>query len=132
MLNFGNLARKVFGTTNDRKIRAAQGTVDAVNALESEMQALSDEQIRARTQEFRDRLAAGETLDDRLPEAFATAREAAWRTLGERPFDVQVVGGLVLHQGKIAEMKTGEGKTLVATMPVYLNALAGKACMWSP
>ncbi|MCH8953165.1 MAG: preprotein translocase subunit SecA [Proteobacteria bacterium] len=126
MLKLGNLARKVFGTTNDRKIRAAQGAVDAVNALEPEMQALSDEQIRARTQEFRDRLAAGETIDDLLPEAFATAREAARRALGERPFDVQIVGGLVLHQGKIAEMKTGEGKTLVATMPVYLNALAGK------
>ncbi|MHA1527751.1 MAG: preprotein translocase subunit SecA, partial [Alphaproteobacteria bacterium] len=121
-----DLARKVFGSTNDRKIRAAQGTVDAVGALEPEIQALSDEQIRARTQEFRDRLAAGESLDDLLPEAFATVREAAWRTLGERPFDVQIVGGLVLHQGKIAEMKTGEGKTLVATMPVYLNALAGK------
>ncbi|MCH8952942.1 MAG: preprotein translocase subunit SecA, partial [Proteobacteria bacterium] len=99
MLNFGNLARKVFGSTNDRKIRAAQPTVDAVNALEPEMQALSDEQIRARTQEFRDRLAAGESLDDLLPEAFATVREAARRTLGERPFDVQIVGGLVLHQG---------------------------------
>ncbi|MCH8168280.1 MAG: preprotein translocase subunit SecA, partial [Proteobacteria bacterium] len=126
MLNFGSLARKVFGSTNDRKIRAAQPTVDAVNALEPEMQALSDEQIRARTQEFRDRLAAGETIDELLPEAFATVREAARRTLGERPFDVQIVGALVLHQGNIAEMKTGEGKTLVATMPVYLNALAGK------
>ena len=126
MLNIGSLAKKVFGTTNDRKIRAAQSTVDAVNALEPEIQALSDEQIRARTEEFRDRLAAGETIDQLLPEAFATVREAAWRALGERAFDVQIVGGLVLHQGKIAEMKTGEGKTLVATMPVYLNALAGK------
>ena len=126
MLGFGNLAKKVFGTTNDRKIRAAQQTVDAVNALEPEMQALSDEQIRARTQEFRDRVDAGETIEQLLPEAFATVREAAWRALGERPFDVQIVGGLVLHQGKISEMKTGEGKTLVATMPVYLNALTGK------
>jgi preprotein translocase subunit SecA len=116
----------VFGTTNDRKIKAAQRTVDAVNALEPEIQALSDEQIRARTQEFRDRLAAGETIDQLLPEAFATVREAARRALGLRPFDVQIIGGLVLHQGKISEMKTGEGKTLVATMPVYLNALAGK------
>jgi preprotein translocase subunit SecA len=126
MLRFGNLAKKVFGTTNDRKIKATERTVDAVNALEPQIQALSDDQIRARTQEFRDRLAAGETIDDLLPEAFATVREAAWRALGLRPFDVQIVGGLVLHQGKIAEMKTGEGKTLVATMPVYLNALAGK------
>ena len=126
MMGFGSLAKMVFGTTNDRKIKAAQKTVDAVNALEPELQALSDEQIRARTQEFRDRLEKGETLDDLLPEAFATVREAARRALGLRPFDVQIVGGLVLHQGKIAEMKTGEGKTLVATMPVYLNALAGK------
>jgi len=133
MLNFDSFARKVsdqarrvFGTTNDRKIRAAQATVAAVGAHEPEIQALSDDQIRARTGEFRDRLKAGESLDDLLPEAFATVREAAWRTLGERPFDVQIVGGLVLHQGKIAEMKTGEGKTLVATMPVYLNALSGK------
>jgi preprotein translocase subunit SecA len=126
MLGFGNLAKMVFGTTNDRKIKAAQPTVDAVNAMEPQIHALSDDQIRARTQEFRDRLAAGETIDDLLPEAFATAREAAWRALGLRPFDVQIVGGLVLHQGKIAEMKTGEGKTLVATMPVYLNALAGE------
>jgi preprotein translocase subunit SecA len=126
MLGISNLAKKVFGTTNDRKIKAAQRTVDAVNALEPQIQALSDEQIRARTQEFRDRHAAGETLDALLPEAFATVREAALRALGLRPFDVQIVGGLVLHQGSIAEMKTGEGKTLVATMPVYLNALAGK------
>jgi preprotein translocase subunit SecA len=126
MLGFGSLARKVFGTTNDRKIKAAQRTVEAVNALEPQLQAMTDEQIRARTPEFRARLEQGETLDDLLPEAFATAREAARRALGLRPFDVQVVGGLVLHQGNIAEMKTGEGKTLVATMPVYLNALAGK------
>jgi preprotein translocase subunit SecA len=126
MLGIGSLAKVVFGTTNDRKIKAAQRTVEAVNALEPEMEALTDDQIRARTQEFRDRLAAGETLDDILPEAFATVREAAKRALGLRPFDVQIVGGLVLHQGKISEMKTGEGKTLVATMPVYLNALAGK------
>jgi preprotein translocase subunit SecA len=126
MLGFGNLAKMVFGTTNDRKIKATQRTVDAVNALEPEILALNDEQIRARTQEFRDRLAAGETIDQLLPEAFATVREAARRALGLRPFDVQIIGGLVLHQGKISEMKTGEGKTLVATMPVYLNALAGK------
>ena len=126
MLRLGNLAKMVFGTTNDRKIKAAQRTVEATNALEPQMQALSDDQLRARTQEFRARLGAGETIDDLLPEAFATVREAAWRALGLRPFDVQIVGGLVLHQGNIAEMKTGEGKTLVATMPVYLNALTGK------
>ena len=126
MMGFGGLAKMVFGTTNDRKIKAAQKTVEAVNALEPEIQALSDEQIRDRTQEFRDRLAKGETIEALLPEAFATVREAARRALGLRPFDVQIVGGLVLHQGKIAEMKTGEGKTLVATMPVYLNALSGK------
>jgi len=123
MLGLDSLAKKVFGTANDRKVKAARATVAAVNALEPEYERLPDERLLAKTAEFRDRFAAGETLDDLLPEAFATVREASKRTLGLRPFDVQVVGGLVLHQGKIAEMKTGEGKTLVATMPVYLNAI---------
>ncbi|MEM7508693.1 MAG: preprotein translocase subunit SecA [Pseudomonadota bacterium] len=126
MLGLGSLAKKVFGTTNDRKIKAAQAVVQAVNALEPEFEALSDEQIRGKTEEFKKRVADGESLDDILPEAFANVREAAKRALGLRPFDVQILGGLVLHQGNIAEMKTGEGKTLVATLPVYLNALTGK------
>jgi len=126
MLGLGSLAKQIFGSTNDHKIRAAQRTVETVNAFEPQMQAMSDAELREQTTRFRDRLAQGETLDDLLPEAFATVREAAWRALGLRPFDVQIVGALVLHQGKISEMKTGEGKTLVATMPVYLNALAGK------
>ncbi|MEM8792971.1 MAG: preprotein translocase subunit SecA [Pseudomonadota bacterium] len=126
MLGLGSLAKKVFGTTNDRKVKGAQKTVEAVNALEADYEKLSDEQIRAKTDEFKERFANGETLDDLLPEAFATVREAAKRALGLRPFDVQIIGGLVLHQGSISEMKTGEGKTLVATMPVYLNALTGK------
>jgi preprotein translocase subunit SecA len=124
MLSFGTLATKVFGSANDRKLKKYVGVVEAINALEPETAALTDEQLRARTDEFRKRLAAGETLDDLLPEAFATVREAAKRTLGQRHFDVQLVGGMVLHEGRIAEMKTGEGKTLVATLPVYLNALA--------
>ena len=126
MLGLGTLARKVFGNTNDRKVKAAQKTVVAVNALEPEMEALSDEALRAKTDEFRQRVAGGESLDDILPEAFAVVREASKRTLGLRPFDVQIIGGLVLHQGNISEMKTGEGKTLVATMPVYLNAMEQK------
>ena len=126
MLGFGSIAKKILGTTNDRKIKAARRTVDAVNALEAQMKALSDEGLAALTITFRERLAAGETLDQLLPEAFAVVREASVRTLGLRPFDVQIIGGLVLHEGSIAEMKTGEGKTLVATMPVYLNALEGK------
>ncbi|MDT8344749.1 MAG: preprotein translocase subunit SecA [Thermohalobaculum sp.] len=126
MLGLGALARKVFGSTNDRKVKAAGRVVTAINALEPEFAALSDDEIRARTQTFRDRVAAGESLDDLLPEAFANVREASKRALGMRPFDVQLLGGIVLHEGKIAEMKTGEGKTLVATMPVYLNALTGK------
>ena len=126
MLGLGTLVRKVIGTTNDRKVKAARKTVDAVNALEPEIQALSDEALRAKTDEFRGRIAKGESLDELLPEAFAVVREASVRTLGLRPFDVQIIGGMVLHQGNIAEMKTGEGKTLVATMPVYLNALEGK------
>ncbi|HEV8631077.1 MAG TPA: preprotein translocase subunit SecA, partial [Thermoanaerobaculia bacterium] len=117
---------KVFGTKGDRDVREMQPIVAAVNAVEPEMEAKSDEQLRAVTLELKEQLAAGATLDDILPRAFAAAREAARRTLGMRPFDVQLMGGIVLHRGKIAEMKTGEGKTLMATMPVYLNALAGK------
>ncbi len=123
---FAAIARAVFGTANDRSLKGHQRRVPQINALEPAMEALSDEALQAKTAEFRKRLAAGETLDDLLPEAFAVVREAAKRTLGQRHFDVQLVGGMVLHDGKISEMKTGEGKTLVATLPVYLNALAGK------
>src|ERR1700684_2851832 len=122
----GALARKFFGSPNDRRIKGYQSRVDAINALEPEIAALSDEALKARTAEFRQALAAGKTLDDILVPAFATVREAAQRTLGQRHFDVQLIGGMVLHEGDIAEMKTGEGKTLVATLAVYLNALAGK------
>ena len=126
MLSFGNFATKVFGSANDRRLKTFTSAVEAINALEPETAALSDEDLRARTDQFRKRLADGETLDDLLPEAFATVREAAKRTLHQRHFDVQLIGGMVLHEGRIAEMKTGEGKTLVATLPVYLNALAGR------
>src|SRR3984957_466271 len=122
----GVLARRLFGSANDRYIKGLQSIVDDVNGMEAETAALSDADLRARTDAFKKRLADGEKLDDLLPEAFATVREAAKRTLGQRPFDVQLMGGAVLHRGMIAEMKTGEGKTLVATLPVYLNALAGK------
>ena len=122
----GAVARKLFGSSNDRRIRAYRPRVDAINALEPELEALSDEALRARTEEFKRQLAEGQTLDDILVPAFATVREAAKRTLGQRHFDVQLIGGMVLHEGKIAEMKTGEGKTLVATLPVFLNALAGR------
>ena len=117
---------KIFGSRNDRLIRSMQKTVDQINDLEEGMQALSDEQLKAKTDEFRQRLEKGESLDTLLPEAFATVREAAVRTLGMRHYDVQMIGGMVLHEGKIAEMRTGEGKTLVATLPAYLNALTGK------
>jgi preprotein translocase subunit SecA len=120
------LARAVFGSANDRSLKAYQRRVPQINALEPAIAALSDEGLRAKTQDFRDRIANGGTLDELLPEAFAVVREAGKRTLGQRHFDVQLVGGMVLHDGKIAEMKTGEGKTLVATLPVYLNALSGK------
>src|SRR5690348_4866498 len=123
---FAAIARAVFGTANDRSLKGYQRRVPQINALESAMEALSDEALKAKTAEFRERIAGGATLDDLLPEAFAVVREAAKRTLGQRHFDVQLVGGMVLHDGKISEMKTGEGKTLVATLPVYLNALAGK------
>jgi preprotein translocase subunit SecA len=122
----GAVARKLFGSSNDRRIRAYRPRVDEINALEGELEALSDEALRARTDEFKKQLTEGQSLEDILVPAFATVREAAKRTLGQRHFDVQLIGGMVLHEGKIAEMKTGEGKTLVATLPVYLNALAGR------
>ncbi len=121
----GAVARKLFGSANDRRIRSYRPRVDEINALEAEIETLSDEALRARTDAFKKQLAEGATLDDILVPAFATVREAAKRSLGQRHFDVQLIGGMVLHEGRIAEMKTGEGKTLVATLPVYLNALAG-------
>ncbi|WP_127597646.1 preprotein translocase subunit SecA [Nitratireductor alexandrii] len=126
MVSLGVLARKIFGSSNDRRIKGLRPRVEAINALEPEMEALTDAQLQAKTAEFRDKVAAGASLDDLLVPAFATVREAAKRALGLRPFDVQLIGGMVLHDGSIAEMKTGEGKTLVATLPVYLNALEGK------
>ncbi len=120
------LMTKIFGTYSERELKQIYPVVDKIEALEPEYQAMTDEQLAAKTPEFKERLAKGETLDDILPEAFATVREASVRVLGMRPFRVQLVGGVVLHQGRIAEMKTGEGKTLVATLPAYLNALTGK------
>ena len=116
----------VFGTHSDHELKRIKGLVDSVMGYEEEFSDLSDKDLQGKTDEFKKRLADGETLDDLLPEAFATVREAAWRVLGMKPYRVQVIGGIILHQGRIAEMKTGEGKTLVATMPVYLNALTGK------
>ena len=126
MVSLGGIARKLFGSSNDRRVKSFQPQVAAINALEPEMRALSDEALAAKTVEFRQQLADGKTLDDLLVPAFAVAREASRRVLGMRPFDVQLIGGMILHSNAIAEMKTGEGKTLVATLPVYLNALAGK------
>jgi len=119
-------AKRIFGSANDRYVNGLKPTVAAINALEPALKALSDEDLKARTAWLRERLAKGESLEDVLPDAFAAVREAAWRTLGQRHFDVQLMGGIVLHRGAIAEMKTGEGKTLVATLAVYLNALEGK------
>jgi preprotein translocase subunit SecA len=126
MVNLGGLARKIFGSANDRRVRSLRPRVAAINALEADMKALSDEALRGKTDEFRADLANGRDLDDLLVPAFAVAREAARRAIGLRPFDVQLIGGMVLHEGGISEMRTGEGKTLVATLPVYLNALGGK------
>jgi preprotein translocase subunit SecA len=126
MLSIGTIAAKVFGSSNDRKLKVYRPNVEAINDLEAELERLSDADLRARTLSFRKELADGTELDDLLVPAFATVREASKRTLGQRHFDVQLLGGMVLHEGKIAEMKTGEGKTLVATLPVYLNALAGR------
>ncbi len=123
---FGGIAKAIFGSSNDRYVRSLRKIVEKVNGFEPELETMTDEGLREQTRIFKDRLEAGETLDDILPEAFATVREAARRTLGQRHYDVQLVGGIVLHRGEIAEMKTGEGKTLVATLAVYLNALEGK------
>src|SRR6267154_943476 len=122
----GAVARKFFGSSNDRRVRKYQPRVDAINAVEPEIVKLTDAELRARTDMFKKELAEGKTLDDILVPAFATVREAAKRTIGQRHFDVQLIGGMILHEGQISEMKTGEGKTLVATLPVYLNALAGR------
>ena len=126
MLGLGKIAKKVFGTPNDRRIREAQNIVESINALEKDFSVLPDSEISSKTKEFKERLEKGETLDMLLPEAFANCREAAKRALGLRAFDVQLLGGIFLHRGNISEMKTGEGKTLVATFPAYLNALVGK------
>ncbi|MGE4013648.1 MAG: preprotein translocase subunit SecA, partial [Alphaproteobacteria bacterium] len=123
---FGSVARRIFGSANDRYVKRLRSTVDKINALEADVSKLSDDELRARTPWLKKRLADGEDLDAILPDAFATVREAAKRVLGERHYDVQLMGGIVLHRGMISEMKTGEGKTLVATLPVYLNALSGK------
>ncbi|HSA95104.1 MAG TPA: DEAD/DEAH box helicase, partial [Acidobacteriota bacterium] len=120
------ISRKLFGTDNERTLKKIRPLVEAINALEPRIQDLSDDQLRAKTAEFKEKLSQGATVDDILPEAFAVVREASRRTTKMRHFDVQLVGGAVLHQGKIAEMKTGEGKTLVATLPAYLNALPGQ------
>ena len=117
---------KLFGTRSDREIKKIRPMVDRILAMEDEYAAMSEETLRGKTAEFKNRLEQGETLDDILPEAFAAVREAAWRVLGMKPYPVQLIGGIVLHQGRIAEMKTGEGKTLVAILPCYLNALTGR------
>ena len=126
MVGLAALAARLFGSSNERRLKAYRARVEAINAMERELEGLSDDEIRARTDMFRRQIADGASLDDLLVPAFATVREAAKRTLGQRHFDVQLIGGMVLHEGRIAEMKTGEGKTLVATLPVYLNALAGR------
>jgi preprotein translocase subunit SecA len=123
MLNF---LTKVFGSKNERELKKLQPVVEQINSFEPEIQAMDDVRLKDQTNRFKQRIEQGESLDEILPEAFATVREASRRTLKMRHFDVQLIGGIVLHQGKIAEMKTGEGKTLVATLPAYLNALTGK------
>lgn len=120
------IAEKLFGTHSDRELKIVNPIVDKIEAMRDSMMALSDEELRDKTKEYKKRLEEGETLDDLLPEAFATVREAARRVLGMEHYRVQLMGGVVLHQGRIAEMKTGEGKTLVSTLPAYLNALEGK------
>ena len=120
---------KIFGSYSEKEIKRLQPLVDRILSLEKTMEALTDSQLKAKTPEFKQRLAKGESIDDILPEAFALVREAAWRVLGQKHYPVQILGGIVLHQGRIAEMKTGEGKTLVSTLPVYLNALLARESM---
>src|SRR5699024_8757935 len=120
------IIEKIFGTHSENELKRIYPIVDRIEALEPEMQALSDEELKGKTREFKGRLAEGETLDDILPEAYAAVREAAYRAIGMKHYRVQIMGGIILHQGRIAEMKTGEGKTLVSTLPAYLNALEGK------
>ena len=126
------LLDKLFGTRSQREIKRIMPIVDKILELEEAYAALSEDALKAKTDEFKARYADGENLDDLLPEAFAAIREAAWRVLGMKPYPVQLIGGIVLHQGRIAEMKTGEGKTLVAVLPCYLNALTGRVSTWSP
>ena len=121
-----NFLTKIFGSRNDRLLKQYRKTVSRINAMEPEYEKLSDEQLKAKTQEFKERVAKGTSLDDILPEAFAVVREGSKRIMKMRHFDVQMLGGMALHYGKISEMRTGEGKTLTATLPVYLNALSGK------
>ncbi len=122
----GTIIKKIVGSKNERELKRLWPIVNRINAMEPDIAALSDDRLKNKTVEFRERLGRGESLDAILPEAFAVCREAGKRVLGMRHFDVQLIGGMVLHQGKIAEMKTGEGKTLVATLPAYLNALTGR------
>ena len=124
-IHVANFLTRIFGSRNERMLRQYSKTVRKINKLEDGIKALSDEQIAAKSDEFRERHANGESLEVLLPEVFAVAREASWRTLELRPFDAQLIGGMVLHDGNIAEMRTGEGKTLVATLPAYLNAISG-------
>ena len=127
-----SLAKSIFGSANDRYVAKLGKIVETINGFEPTISAMTDEELRGQTELFRQRLADGTKLDDLIPEAFATVREAAQRTLGQRHYDVQMIGGIALHRGEIAEMRTGEGKTLVATLATYLNALPGKASMLSP
>ena len=123
---FARIIAKILGTNNARQLKRIDPLIKQINALEPQIKALSDEQLCNKTNEFREQLSRGKKLDDILPEAFAVVRETSFRQLGQRHFDVQLIGGIVLHQGKISEMRTGEGKTLTATLPLYLNALEGK------
>jgi preprotein translocase subunit SecA len=125
-----NIARKLFGSSNDREVKRMRPIVDQINALEPDFQGLDDAALAQKTVEFRERHENGESLDKLLPEAFAAVREAAKRALGQRHYDVQLMGGIVLHRGNIAEMRTGEGKTLVSTLAAYLNAFRARACTW--
>ncbi len=126
MKTLKNLIEKIFGTHSQRELKRIQPILDQIKSYDEAMQKLSDEELRGKTAEFKERLTKGETLDDILPEAYAVCREAGWRVLKMKHFDVQLIGGIILHHGRIAEMRTGEGKTLVATLPSYLNALSGK------